>query len=204
VRPVKLGRMTAQMPHLRPDARDNRERILAVARDAFAADGLDVPMREIARRAGVGPATLYRRFPAKEALVAAAFEEQLAACLRVVDEAAARPDPGDGFRHLVERLFEIHALDGGFTAAFLDAYPGAVDMPAARVRALGAVSGLIGRARAAGRLRQDFTLHDFSLILRAIGGLRESSRAAALASSRLLAPLRRTDARGTDRLTASF
>jgi AcrR family transcriptional regulator len=54
---------------LRAEARDNRERILEVARAVFAADGLNVPMREIARRAEVGPATLYRRFPAKEALV---------------------------------------------------------------------------------------------------------------------------------------
>jgi AcrR family transcriptional regulator len=48
---------------LRSDALDNRERILGAARAVFAAEGLNVPMREIARRAGVGPATLYRRFP---------------------------------------------------------------------------------------------------------------------------------------------
>ena len=62
--------VTGRLPHaLRSDARDNRELILDAARRAFAAEGLDVPMREIARRAGVGPATLYRRFPTKEMLV---------------------------------------------------------------------------------------------------------------------------------------
>jgi hypothetical protein len=56
--------VTGRLPHnLRSDARDNRELILATARAVFAAEGLNVPMREIARRAGVGTATLYRRFP---------------------------------------------------------------------------------------------------------------------------------------------
>ena len=68
--------MTDRLPHtLRSDARDNRERILDAARAVFAAEGLNVPMREIARRAGVGPATLYRRFPTKEMLVTEAFTD---------------------------------------------------------------------------------------------------------------------------------
>jgi len=57
---------------------DNRERILDAARAVFAAEGLNVPMREIARHAGLGPATLYRRFPTKEVLATEA-------CSRVAD-----------------------------------------------------------------------------------------------------------------------
>ena len=78
---------------LRADARRNRERILAAATAAFAADGLSVPLDEIARRAGVGPGTLYRHFPAKEALWEAVLHDRLQ---RLADEAealhrAARP-----------------------------------------------------------------------------------------------------------------
>jgi AcrR family transcriptional regulator len=62
---------------LRSDALDNRERILDAAGAVFAAEGLNVPMREITRRAGVGPATLYRHFPTKEALVTEAFTEEM-------------------------------------------------------------------------------------------------------------------------------
>jgi AcrR family transcriptional regulator len=61
--------MTGRLPRTpRSDAQDNRERILDAARAVFAADGFDAPMREIARRAGVGPATVYRHFPAKATL----------------------------------------------------------------------------------------------------------------------------------------
>ena len=82
--------MTDRLPHtLRSDALDNRERILDAARAVFAADGLDVPMREIARRAGVGPATLYRRFPTKQTLATEAFTEQMHACHAIVQEGLA-------------------------------------------------------------------------------------------------------------------
>ncbi|MGX1032686.1 AcrR family transcriptional regulator [Streptomyces ambofaciens] len=86
--------MTDHLPHtLRSDAEDNRERILDAARALFAAQGLRVPMREVARRAGVGPATLYRRFPAKQELITEACKDQLRACRAIVDEGLAHPDP---------------------------------------------------------------------------------------------------------------
>jgi AcrR family transcriptional regulator len=61
--------MTDRLPHpLRSDARDNRARILEAARAVFGEEGLDAPMREVARQSGVGPATLYRHFPTKREL----------------------------------------------------------------------------------------------------------------------------------------
>ncbi|WP_197686268.1 TetR/AcrR family transcriptional regulator [Actinoplanes derwentensis] len=176
--------MTVKMIQtLRSDARDNRERILAAARELFAAEGLDVPMREIARRADVGPATLYRRFPTKESLVTEAFEEQNQACSQAVDRALADPDPGRGFRGLIEQIFELHARDRGFTAAFLAAYPQAIDRAAAMEHGYRGVAVLAARAKAAGELRPDFTVEDFVLVMRANSGLRpdESRRFAALA-----------------------
>lgn len=73
--------MTDRLPHmLRADAQDNRDRVLEAARALFAERGIDVTMRQIARRADVGPATLYRRFPTKQILVDEAFEYELRSC----------------------------------------------------------------------------------------------------------------------------
>ena len=133
VRLAKVRVVTDRLPHtLRSDARDNRERILDAARAVFAAEGLDVPMREIARRAGVGPATLYRRFPTKEMLATEAFTDQMRACQAIVDEGLADPDPWHGFCLVIEKICELHARDRGFTAAF----PRAMDFAAGlRIRA---------------------------------------------------------------------
>src|SRR5262249_41876712 len=91
------GEPIAPLRPLRADAARNRARILEAAREAFAESGLDVGVEEIARRAGVGKGTLYRRFPTKEALVRAIFEDMLAELERLVDEVAAIPDAGDAF-----------------------------------------------------------------------------------------------------------
>ncbi|MEU0885225.1 helix-turn-helix domain-containing protein [Lentzea sp. NPDC005914] len=165
--------------NLRSDAQDNRDRILAVARETFAAEGLDVPMREVARRAGVGPATLYRRFPTKEALVVEAFSEQMAACTAAVDEGLAHPDPWQGFRRTVERVCLIHVLDRGFAAAFTSAYPRAIDFAAVREQAFRSLTELIGRAKVTGELRADFSVDDMMLLFMAAGGVRHGTPAVA-------------------------
>ena len=95
---------------LRSDALDNRERILDAARAVFAAEGLDVPMREIARRAGVGPATLYRRFPTKQALAAEAFTDQMHACHAIVEEGLADPDPCQAGSGSASRTYGNHGV----------------------------------------------------------------------------------------------
>lgn len=156
---------------LRSDARDNRSRILEAAREVFGGDGFDAPMREIARRAGVGPATLYRRFPTKQALVAEAFADRLYACHAVIEEGLADPDPWRGLRRVITDLFELHARDEGFARAF----PYAVELAPARERSLLSLAELARRAQ--GRLRPDFVLEDLVLVLRANAGLRATPAA---------------------------
>jgi AcrR family transcriptional regulator len=190
VRLAKVRAVTNRLPHsLRSDARDNRERILAVTRTMFAAEGLDVAMREIARRAEVGPATLYRHFPTKEALVTEVFTEQMAACTAIVDEGLADTDPWRGFCRVIEKVCEQHAQDRGFTAAFVSAFPRAFDFAAARERALGKVAELARRAKAAGELRPDFVLDDLIMVLMANSGIRTTSSASAVAASRRFSAL---------------
>ncbi|RII20901.1 HTH-type transcriptional repressor KstR [Streptomyces sp. YIM 130001] len=163
--------MTDHLPQtLRSDALDNRDRILEAARALFSSGGLDVPMREIARRAGVGPATLYRRFPTKQDLIAEAFAEQLVACRTIVDEGCADPDPWRGFCLVIERICELHARDRGFTEAFLATHPDAADVTG-REYTLEAFAGLARRAKEAGRLRPDFVLDDLILVVMANRGI---------------------------------
>ncbi len=190
VRLAKVRAVTTPLPHsLRSDARDNRERILAVARTTFAEQGLDVAMREIARRAEVGSATVYRHFPTKEGLVTEAFREQMTACTAVVDVGLADPDPWRGFCLVIEGVCETQARDRGFTAAFASAFPRAIDFAADRERALGKVAELARRAKAAGKLRPDFVLDDLIMVLMANSGIRTTSPTAALTASRRFAAL---------------
>ncbi|WP_077797097.1 TetR/AcrR family transcriptional regulator [Streptomyces sp. JHA26] len=180
--------MTDQLPQtVRSDARDNRARILDAARTVFGEEGLGAPVREVARHAGVGPATLYRHFPTKQALVAEAFAEQRRACRAAVRDALADPDPWHGFRSLIERICDLHARSRGFADAFMTAFPEAMDFTADREQALRAVGRLAGRAQRTGRLRPDFVVDDLVLVLTAHRGLQDTPHAARVAASRRFA-----------------
>jgi AcrR family transcriptional regulator len=186
---------------LRSDARDNRDRILTAAREVFATEGLDVPMREVARRAGVGPATLYRHFPTKEDLAGAAFAAQLPICRRIVDEGLATPDPWLGFCLVIEKLFDLHARDCGFTAAFLSRFPRAFDFTTTRDSVLASIAELAHRAKTTGHLRPDFVVDDLILVLMANNGIRATSPAARVAASRRFAALAIQAFRATPQLS---
>jgi AcrR family transcriptional regulator len=175
---------------LRADARLNRDRILDAARHAFAVRGLDVPMAAIARRAGVGVATLYRRFPTRESLITEVFADQLAGCLSLVDEAQADPDPWRGFCTAIEKVCAMQVVDRGFSAAFLTTFPDAIDFERARTHAEAGFAEVVRRAQESGDLRADFVPADLALILQANSGITaESPEAALVASRRLVAYL---------------
>ncbi|WP_069171349.1 TetR/AcrR family transcriptional regulator [Streptomyces griseus] len=185
--------MPAQTSHkppqrgLRADARENRDRILRAAREAFATQGIDVPVAAIARRAGVGVATLYRRFPTRDALVTEAFAEQLGHCVSVLDEGLADPDPWRGFCTVVERVCLMQAADRGFTQAFLTEFPDQADFARERSRAEEGLALLIRRAKEAGALRQDFEPGDVTLLLLANCGVTSGAGEEAATASRRLA-----------------
>ncbi|MFB9690642.1 TetR/AcrR family transcriptional regulator [Amycolatopsis plumensis] len=175
--------MTGQVPRIRrSDARDNRERLLEAARAVFAAEGPAAPMREIARHADVGPATLYRHFPTKDQLFTEAFEERLHGCYAIVEDAVADPDPWRGLQTVLERLGELYARDRAITAALLSAFP--MDFTAERERALKSLAELVRRAKDAGRVRPETTLDDVVLVLMATGGLQAASPQARVAAAR--------------------
>lgn len=180
--------MTSRLPQtVRSDARDNRARILDAARAVFGEAGLSAPMREVARQAGVGPATLYRHFPTKQALIVETFAEQRRACHAAVRDALADPDPWHGFRSLVERICALHACSRGFADAFMTAFPEAMDFSADRERTLRAVAQLARRAQETGRLRPGFVVDDLILMLMAHRGIQDAPRAVRLTASRRFA-----------------
>jgi AcrR family transcriptional regulator len=174
---------------LRSDAEENRLRILEAAREAFAEEGLSVSMRDIARRAEVGPATLYRRFPTKQILVAEAFDDELRACRAIVTDGCADPDPWRGLRAVITRIGELNARNQGFTDAFSSAFPDSVDFTAHRTGMLRDLADLCRRAKAAGALRADFVLDDLVLIILAGRGLSRGPVSHRVAASRRFSAL---------------
>ncbi|MFI2313442.1 TetR family transcriptional regulator [Streptomyces sp. CB00072] len=171
---------------LRADARENRERILRAAREAYALHGIDVPISAIARRAGVGVATLYRRFPTRAALITEAFAEQLAECAGVLDEALEDPDPWHGFCTVFRKICAMQAADRGFTHAFLSRFPGETAYAGERDRAEKGLALLVRRAQKAGALRPDFDISDVVLVLLANSGVTNGAGPEAATASRRL------------------
>jgi AcrR family transcriptional regulator len=94
---------------LRADAERNRERVLSAARKVFAEQGLEASTNEIARRAGVGVATLFRRFPTRDDLVGAVFADKMSAYAAAIDDALADSDPWHGFCGFIERVCRMQA-----------------------------------------------------------------------------------------------
>ncbi|MFJ9349289.1 TetR/AcrR family transcriptional regulator [Streptomyces sp. NPDC101237] len=180
--------MTSRLPRtVRSDTRDNRARILDAARAVFGEEGLSAPMREVARHAGVGPATLYRHFPAKQALIVETFTEQRRACRAAVRDALTDPDSWHGFRSLIERICALHAQSRGFADAFMTAFPEAMDFAADQEQTLRAVGELARRAQETGQLRPGFVVDDLTLMLMAHRGLQSLPRADRATASRRFA-----------------
>ncbi|MFE9888492.1 TetR/AcrR family transcriptional regulator [Streptomyces scopuliridis] len=156
---------------LRSDAERNRERIIAAARGVFARDGLDASMASVAREAGVGIATLLRRFPAKADLVAAVFADRMDAYFEAVTTALANPDPWEGFTGYIEAACAMQAADYGFADVLTITFPTAKALEQRRNEAYEAMVELINRAKATGRLREDFDPSDLVLIHMANAGV---------------------------------
>jgi AcrR family transcriptional regulator len=159
----------ARTKAMRADARRNRDRLLQAATAAFAAEGLSVPLDEIARRAGVGPGTLYRHFPAKEALFEAVLHDRLQ---RLADDARAlrhAQDPGPALLGFIDRLVAEAALKRDLADALASAGNGvstALAGTAADLR--GEIGHLLARAQRSGAIRDDISTADLMALIRGI------------------------------------
>jgi AcrR family transcriptional regulator len=152
---------------LRADAERNRAAIVAAAREVFAEQGIQAPLEEIAARAGVGIATLYRRFPTREQLVEAALAEKIAEYAAAAADALAEPDVRTGFVGFVTRICELQAGDRGLADLLSMELPAHPQTEQVRAAANQTVIRLVERAKAAGVLRADFVGEDLLLLLMA-------------------------------------
>jgi AcrR family transcriptional regulator len=160
---------------LRADARRNRERVLRTAQQVFAMDGLGVPLDEIARRAGVGPGTIHRHFPTKEALYLAVAADMLQQLVAQAKALAATGDPAALFT-LLSRMMatgvENVAVKSALEAAEFDLRTAAPDVAADLTRH---VADLLDRAHAAGAVRPDLTVGEvMALVAAAFAAIRHA------------------------------
>ena len=150
---------------LRRDAERNRQRILKAASAVFNERGLDVSLDEIARHAGVGVGTVYRRFRTKEELIEALFLDRLDSVASIADEAYANPDAWRGLVSFMERMAEIMEGDLGLRQMLMFATYGRDLVAVARQRNEPLVDRLVRRAQAAGQLRADIRQTDIPFIV---------------------------------------
>jgi AcrR family transcriptional regulator len=161
---------------LRRDAERNRQRILDAARVVFAERGLSGSHDDIARQAGVGVGTVYRRFPDKEQLIDALFEARIEEIAEVARAATEHPDPWEALVGFLMRTQELQSQDRGLKEIVLGGARGAERAVAARSLIAPLAAQVLQRAKDAGVVRSDIELTDLPLIQLAIGTIAESSR----------------------------
>jgi AcrR family transcriptional regulator len=165
----------AVQPPLRRDAQANRDRIVEAARSCFAAEGLGVPVEQIAQRAGVGMGTLYRRFPTKADLIDAVLEDAFEGFVAAASEALEAEDAWRGFSGFFEHAIALHAANWGLKDTMTTGARGKQHAESLRKRLEPLVEQLIERAQAQGTLRADFATEDVALVFWSAGRVIEAS-----------------------------
>jgi AcrR family transcriptional regulator len=153
-------------PPLRRDAQRNLERLVAAATEAFRERGLQVPLEEIAQRAGVSAGTLYNRFGGRDALIDAVMPSLVEAQVREALARAGRvDDPWEAFTLYVSLLCELQATSPALNDAVSSRFPDASELTRICDAQMTDVRGLIAAAQLSGDLRTDFTTEDLAYLL---------------------------------------
>jgi AcrR family transcriptional regulator len=162
-----MPEMRSQSPPsaLRADAARNRELIVAAAASVFAERGLDASTSEIAHAAGVGEATLFRRFPCKDDLIDAIIEARMEEVVALADAAAEDPDPGAALERFMQDVVKSFSRDRGFFEAAGDRCFTDTHLAELRERSLAAMGRLLKRAQDAGAVRTDLSAADLSFLI---------------------------------------
>jgi AcrR family transcriptional regulator len=156
---------------LRRDAEQNRQRLLDAAADVFAEHGLEASVDEIARTAGVGMGTLYRRFPTKDALISALVHEVLTTMLEIAREGTGRPG-GTGLEYFLEAVSAYQAAHRGCLARLWNAGP--EHELVQEIRRL--IEVMLAEAKQHGKVRADITGADVTIALWAVRGIIETTQ----------------------------
>jgi AcrR family transcriptional regulator len=156
--------MESMAAPLRADAERNRQRLLAAATDLFATRGLDVTLDEIARHAGVGTGTAYRRFPNKDALIDALMADRIGEVAEIARQCLDEPDPWVALTSFFERALALQASDRGLKEVLFSAGHGRERSNQARLKIAPVVTKLVRRAVEAGAVRSDMSISDVPVI----------------------------------------
>ena len=154
----------AQQRPLRRDAELNRRKLIAAAHEVFRERGLAATLDDVARHAGVGVGTAYRRFANKDELLDALFDDMVDAVERIATEAAADPDAWHGLSTSLEKLCELQAFDRGLREVMLGTGRGPQREGQMQARIKDSVDELVTRAKAQGTLRADLQPWDLPMI----------------------------------------
>ena len=162
---------------LRADAERNRQRLLAAAAELFAERGLDVTLDDVARHAGVGVGTVYRRFANRAELVEAVLDGAVERVVDRAEAATAHDDPWQAFEQFFLAATADFAENRGLRQILLETGHGTgIAFDLARERLSPAVEALILRAQETGQLRTDISATDFPLVQLMLGAVTERSR----------------------------
>ena len=161
---------------LRSDAERNRQRILAAAADVFAERGLGVSLDDIAAAAGVGVGTVYRRFPDKDALIEALFEQKIRGIEELALASLEIEDPWEAFSGFMRGMCRLQAEDRGLKEALMSADRGHERLSAARDTIAPVATRLLTRAQEAGAVRADLGPFDVPMMHFAVGYIADTTR----------------------------
>lgn len=158
----------ANVRGMRADAQRNRERIIAAAVEVFAEHGLDASTAEIAHRAGVGEATLFRRFPSKDDLILAVVQSQMEKVVAIASDCLLDSDPGAGLRRFLSEMVERFVADRGVMEGAKARCMTSAELDVQRGEIVSLMTALVKRAQRAGAVRQDLTGQDLGLLIGAV------------------------------------
>jgi len=150
---------------LRADAERNRQRILAAAAEVLSERGLDATLDEVARAAGVGVGTVYRRFPDKESLIQELFRDRIDAMVRAAEQALTEPDPWQALVSYLDFAISLMASNMGLRQLLMFSTYGKERICYARNQMHPVITKLVERAQASGDLRPDFAGTDVKMIV---------------------------------------
>jgi len=149
---------------LRKDAVRNRQRVIDAARDLFATRGLEATLNEVAHHGGIGVGTVYRRFPTKEALFEAIFEDAIDEVAALADTGLEFDDSWQGFAWFVEQMCQATATDRGLREVLFSKAGGGNRVDAARTRLVPKIAKLVERAQKDGYLRPGISDTDMPIL----------------------------------------
>jgi AcrR family transcriptional regulator len=168
--------VTSDVRPLRRDAERNRQLLLQTARELTARDGLDVSYEEIARAAGTGMGTVYRRFPERQDLVDALFAEHVDTLIALAEQAGLAVDPWQGLVQFLERQLELEAGNRGLGELLRGGHKSSELVVRCRTRLTPLVAAMVERAVRNGQLPPGVTPADLVAVHLMVGAVVDAAR----------------------------